>query len=220
LLEHLNSQIELVTGKIQKIYTLDGIRIHNIDEMKASEHVLVANDDPFIKIRYNVMAIRSSTGQPGLNGATLHNEFISKIRPITTKRRTRKSTVQQESDYNSSSEAPPQRLTTSHSVRKSKTKQVIEQERQEVPSDSEREVLKPVRVIPKKAAEKKQAEEPLEYSKPVEKQEKVKMPEPEQEKRIAKAPAQEGTKTPKPKTPKTQQVDVPEKGMVLTNQMQ
>jgi hypothetical protein len=184
-----------------------------MDEMKASEHVLVANDDPFIKIRYNVMAIRSSTGQPGLNGATLHNEYISKIRPITTKRRTRKATVQQEVDYQSSSEAPAQRLTTSHSVRKSKTKQVVEQERQDIPSDGEREVLKPVRVIPKKAAEKKQVEEPVEYVKPVEKQEKPKPVEQDQEKRLAKAPAQEGTKTPKPKTPKTpKQGDGSEKG--------
>lgn len=93
VLDVLNSQIQLVTGKIQKIYAVDGTRIYNVDDLRPV-NVLVANDDPFIKLRYNVMAIQHTHGV-GLNGATLRNEFISKIRPITQRGRVRHHTEQE-----------------------------------------------------------------------------------------------------------------------------
>ena len=139
----------MVTGKIQKIYSVDGTRIHNIEEIKNAQYVLVANDDPFIKTRYNILAIKPTTGQRGLQGATLHNEYIHKIRPIT-KRKSRRPKV--ETLEQSASEAP--RATTSQKSRKSYTKKIVNEENDEPESEIEKEVevIKPVRVQPKKVS--------------------------------------------------------------------
>ncbi|KAI8928996.1 hypothetical protein BC831DRAFT_46103 [Entophlyctis helioformis] len=84
LMTTLNSQIQLVTGKIQKIHTFDGTRIQTIDEFEAHKgYVLVANDDPFIRVKYNIMAVKSQHGPMGLAGSTMHNEFFEKIRFLT-----------------------------------------------------------------------------------------------------------------------------------------
>jgi hypothetical protein len=87
----LNQQIELVAGKIQKIYTMEGVRVTTIDQLK-NDNVLVANDDPFISVRYNQMALDPQAEKPGLNGFTLYNDFIAKIRPITTRKSKRPTT--------------------------------------------------------------------------------------------------------------------------------
>lgn len=110
----MNAQIELVTGKIQKIYSIDGIRCNTIEEIKGGgNYVLVANDDPFIKTQYNRMALKSGTGRSrGLQGHTLRNDFIKRIRPIT-QRRFRRDTSNQDYNDESSIEAPPTRLKTS-----------------------------------------------------------------------------------------------------------
>lgn len=86
LLDHLNTQIEMVTGQIHKVYTLDGVRCNSIDSFeKGKGYVLVASDDPFIRTHYNIMKIpyHKSTG---LNGSTLSNEFMANIRPVTVRR--------------------------------------------------------------------------------------------------------------------------------------
>jgi Doublecortin len=85
-LEHLNTQIELVTGRIQKVYALDGSQVTQIEELERGKaYVLVSNDDPYIRTRYNVMAVNYTKSQ-GLNGSTLKNEYMSSIRPITQRR--------------------------------------------------------------------------------------------------------------------------------------
>ena len=86
-MDHLNNHIELVTGKIQKVYALDktGTRINDIDQLdNAKGYVLVANDDPYISIRYNTKAISiSHSGPHGLAGYTTNNEHMSRIRKVT-----------------------------------------------------------------------------------------------------------------------------------------
>jgi hypothetical protein len=82
LLDFLNVHIELVSGKIQKIYNIEGKRILNIAELEA-DNILVANDDPFIKAEYNIKAVKPSVDKPGLRGATFQNEMLDHIRPIT-----------------------------------------------------------------------------------------------------------------------------------------
>ncbi|KAK6097267.1 hypothetical protein MT418_002890 [Batrachochytrium dendrobatidis] len=90
LMDTLNHQIELVTGKIQKIYSLKGVRLQKTQEFETGlGYVLVANDDPFINTRYNVMALKHQDGPVGLGGFTKHNEFMKKIRPVTTMRHIR-----------------------------------------------------------------------------------------------------------------------------------
>ncbi|KAJ3304099.1 hypothetical protein HDV03_003085 [Kappamyces sp. JEL0829] len=114
LLEQLNSQIELVTGKIQKVYSTDGSRLSTIDDFKSGgDYVLVANDDPFIKTQYNRLAIKPTTGSNGLNGYTLRNEYINRIRPIT-KRRLKRGGAD---DDESSTEAPARLRTTTKAKR-------------------------------------------------------------------------------------------------------
>lgn len=82
-MEHLNGQIDMVTGKIAKIYALDGVRINQMEQFeKGRSYVVVSGDDPLIRTRYNVMAINYIKTQ-GLNGSTLRNEYMSSIRPIT-----------------------------------------------------------------------------------------------------------------------------------------
>lgn len=130
-MEQLNAQIELVTGKIQKIYTVDGTRISTMDEIKSGGNfVLVANDDPFIKTQYNKMQLKPTTSQRGLQGRTLRNDFIKKIRPITQRRLRRQHTTEPADD-----EAPPSRLKTSK-TQSSKTRvedDGMETEREEAP---------------------------------------------------------------------------------------
>ncbi|KAH6585359.1 hypothetical protein BASA61_006897 [Batrachochytrium salamandrivorans] len=90
LVDTLNNQIELVTGKVQKIYSLSGVRINVMDEFETGKgYVLVANNDPFIKTRYNIMALKPQNPNVGLSGSTKCNPFMDKIRPITVHRHTR-----------------------------------------------------------------------------------------------------------------------------------
>ena len=89
LLDHVNTQIELVTGKIQKIYSVEGERVTTLEGFEKSKgYVLVANDDPFIRTRYNILAVTYHRAQP-LNGATLKNEFMQNIRPVTQRKKRR-----------------------------------------------------------------------------------------------------------------------------------
>jgi hypothetical protein len=86
-LEHLNHQIELVTGKIQQIYTMEGegTKIQNIDDIENGKgYILVANKDPLIRIRYNTKAIQMSPSH-GLDGLTLRNEHMARIRKVNEK---------------------------------------------------------------------------------------------------------------------------------------
>jgi hypothetical protein len=83
-LEHLNHQIELVTGKIQQIYTMEGqgTKIQKIDDIENGKgYILVANNDPLIRIRYNTKAIQIAPSH-GLDGLTLKNEHMAHIRKV------------------------------------------------------------------------------------------------------------------------------------------
>ncbi|KAJ3269554.1 hypothetical protein HDV01_001316 [Terramyces sp. JEL0728] len=139
VLDVLNSQIELVTGKIQKIYALDGTRIYNVDDLRPNGNVLVANDDPFIKLKYNVMAIQHNHGQPGLNGATLRNEYINKIRPITQRGRVRHHTESGDVPASETATKP----NTSHKRKKSHQAQEEPLESEEYVVQSYTSTLKP-----------------------------------------------------------------------------
>jgi hypothetical protein len=86
MLDTLNQHIELVTGKIHKIYSVDGERIQSIEDLK-NDNVLVANDDPFIKVQYNLMAFDPVDQKPGLNGTTMRNQYAALIRPVTQRRK-------------------------------------------------------------------------------------------------------------------------------------
>jgi hypothetical protein len=139
LLDQLNSQIELVTGKIQKIYTTDGARCNTMDDIKGGgNYVLVANDDPFIKTQYNKMALKPSTTSRGLQGHTLRNDFIKRIRPITQRRLRRQTTHNDNASLveEASIEAPT-RLKTTKSKKEVKLEdEEMETEREEVPAPS------------------------------------------------------------------------------------
>ena len=85
-MEKANTHIELVTGMIKKMYTTDGIQVMSIDEIKnGCGYVVVSNNDPFIKTKYDKMDLtrRPGTSYKGLQGHTLTNEFLERIRPIT-----------------------------------------------------------------------------------------------------------------------------------------
>jgi hypothetical protein len=83
----LNNQIELVTGKIQKVYSLDpeGVKVNTIEEIEGGKnYVVVANNDPLIRIRYNTKAIQTvHDGPMGLAGFTMKNEHMSHIRHVS-----------------------------------------------------------------------------------------------------------------------------------------
>ncbi len=86
-MEHLNNQIELVTGKVQQIYTMEGqgVKIQKIEDIENGKgYILVANKDPLIRIRYNTKAIQVAPSH-GLEGMTLKNEHMSRIRKVTEK---------------------------------------------------------------------------------------------------------------------------------------
>lgn len=139
MLDQLNSQIELVTGKIQKIYTTDGSRCNTIEEIKGGgNYVLVANDDPFIKTQYNKMALKVSTANRGLQGHTLRNDFIKRIRPITQRRLRRQTALNDNASIaeDASIEAPT-RLKTTKSKKEVKLEdEGMETEREEQPAPS------------------------------------------------------------------------------------
>jgi hypothetical protein len=85
-MEKVNSQIELVTGMIKKLYTTEGVQVMSIDEIKnGCGYVAVSNKDPFMKVNYDTMDLskRPGTSYKGLQGHTLTNEFLGRIRPIT-----------------------------------------------------------------------------------------------------------------------------------------
>ena len=90
MIEKANLHIELVTGMIKRLFTTDGVQIMHIDEIKnGCGYVAVANSDPFMKIRYDRLDLskRPSTSYKGLQGYTLNNEYLAKIRPVTKKGR-------------------------------------------------------------------------------------------------------------------------------------
>ncbi|KNC99071.1 uncharacterized protein SPPG_06019 [Spizellomyces punctatus DAOM BR117] len=103
LLENLNTQIHLVTGMIQKLYALDGHRIQSVDELTHNgAYVVVSNNDPFIRGKYNVNApIVSEHPVKGLAGQTQRNEFMAGIRKLPKKGHpavTEEATEDEESD--------------------------------------------------------------------------------------------------------------------------
>ena len=75
LLSLLNTKIELVSGRIMKLYHISGTRITDIDQLSSGgKYVMVANDDIFIKCRYDMMVLRSTVLRP-LNGQTFQTEM-------------------------------------------------------------------------------------------------------------------------------------------------
>ncbi|KAI9203446.1 uncharacterized protein BJ171DRAFT_600009 [Polychytrium aggregatum] len=84
LIDHLNSQIELINGSVKSIYSLEGAKIQSIDEIAHGHEYVLAGDDPFIKAAYNCNSYKPhQSGEPrGLAGATTHNDFMDKIRKI------------------------------------------------------------------------------------------------------------------------------------------
>lgn len=100
--------MELVTGKIKRIYSLEGQQLQSIEEFEAGkEYVVVANEDAFIKTRYNVMSSKQpapTNPAHGLAGASLKNEMADKIRPISTNPHDKKF-IRQNTDLSAYSDA-------------------------------------------------------------------------------------------------------------------
>lgn len=88
LVDHLNHQIRLVTGMIQKVYDLEGNRIQAVEDIKHNgAYVVVSNNDPFIRVRYNVNApVTIEHPVKGLAGQTQKNEHMKAIRKLKKKR--------------------------------------------------------------------------------------------------------------------------------------
>ena len=72
-------------------------KISSLDEIETGKgYVLVANNDPLIRIRYNTKAIQPSHNQPGLGGLTMKNEHMARIRKVTERWPKQKSFTQQQ----------------------------------------------------------------------------------------------------------------------------
>ncbi|KAJ3410715.1 hypothetical protein HDV05_003461 [Chytridiales sp. JEL 0842] len=84
VIDVLNNVIELVTGRITRIHTMDGTRIDTVDQLFAARSFVVCTaDDVFYHIKYDVNSIKP---RPilGLAGSTKTNAFMSKIRKAKT----------------------------------------------------------------------------------------------------------------------------------------
>ena len=61
----------------------EGAKIQKIEDIESGKgYILVANNDPLIRIRYNTKAIQNSPSH-GLGGITMKNEHMSRIRKVT-----------------------------------------------------------------------------------------------------------------------------------------
>ena len=61
----------------------DGTKIQKLEELANGKgYILVANNDPLIRIRYNTKAIQMAPSH-GLGGITMKNEHMSRIRKVT-----------------------------------------------------------------------------------------------------------------------------------------
>jgi hypothetical protein len=78
----LNQTLDLVSGRITRIYTTDGDKMNDIDDIvncESRSFVIVSGDDPFYHIKYDVNAIVPSKIK-GLGGSTTKNELMGLIR--------------------------------------------------------------------------------------------------------------------------------------------
>lgn len=104
----------------------EGQKIGGIDELEHGKgYILVANNDPLIRIRYNTKAIQTvHQGPPGLAGSTMKNEHMAHIRKVSQKWPKERSFNQQPSFNNqtSFSEKPAEEPRVSQAKRKESVK--------------------------------------------------------------------------------------------------
>ena len=80
LIDSLNRTFDLFAGRITRIFTIDGLRVDNLDGLfQHRVFILVSGEDPFFNIRYNVNAL-PKPGIASLGGTTHHNDLMSFIR--------------------------------------------------------------------------------------------------------------------------------------------
>jgi hypothetical protein len=84
LLDLLNNVIDIVTGRIARVHSMDGTRIEDIDQLFSNtsngrSFVVCSADDPFYNIKYDVNSVKQKPIL-GLAGSTKQNEFLSMIR--------------------------------------------------------------------------------------------------------------------------------------------
>ncbi|KAJ3087975.1 hypothetical protein HK102_009861 [Quaeritorhiza haematococci] len=92
LLDHVNDQIEMVGGLARNVFTTEGQKIQAVDELvQGRGYVLVANNDPFMKVPYNLNHYKAVHDGPiGLAGTTTRNELMKRIRwPKQNRKQTR-----------------------------------------------------------------------------------------------------------------------------------
>ncbi|KAJ3013827.1 Doublecortin domain-containing protein 2C [Thoreauomyces humboldtii] len=91
LLDHLNTKIHLVTGMIHKIYSLSGRRILAVEDLEQmGGYVVVSNNDPFIKVSYNLNALAPAEAHArGLDGTTQQHKHMKGIRRRRRRHRTK-----------------------------------------------------------------------------------------------------------------------------------
>ncbi|KAJ3264041.1 Doublecortin domain-containing protein 2C, partial [Borealophlyctis nickersoniae] len=82
LFDHLNATVSLVSGRIHKLYTLEGHCIASTDELtQGKSYVAVSGNDHFIRTSYNLNApLPVHAGPHGLGGQTRVTEHMAGIR--------------------------------------------------------------------------------------------------------------------------------------------
>ena len=124
LLDYINKELCLPV-KIHKLYTTSGYRVKDVAALVHDEgYVMVLGSDAFISCSYNVNSLHSRTNTEtgyGLQGQTLHNEFMPQIR------RSRKNTVSSTSTNNHrSANSQPRQMFIASKVEEKKQEPHVE----------------------------------------------------------------------------------------------